>query len=82
MLARLREADGDVLVFSHGHLLRVLAARWLDLPPASGGLFALGTATISVLGWERERAVIETWNDVPTDDGCSAPWPPYDGMLP
>ena len=63
MIARLREADGDALVVAHGHLLRVLAARWLDLAPTAGGLFALGTATISILGWERERAVIEAWND-------------------
>ena len=63
MLARIRATDGDVLVFSHGHLLRVLAARWLGLPPASGGLFALGTATVSILGWERENPVIETWNE-------------------
>lgn len=63
VLARIRAADGDVLVFSHGHLLRVLAARWLELPPVSGGLFALGTATVSVLGWDRENPVIETWNE-------------------
>jgi probable phosphoglycerate mutase len=62
-VARARAADGDVLVFAHGHLLRVLAARWLDLAPSAGGLFALGTATISVLGWDRETAVIETWNE-------------------
>ena len=61
--ARARAADGDVLVFAHGHLLRVLAARWLDLAPTAGGLFALGTATLSVLGWDRESAVIETWNE-------------------
>jgi probable phosphoglycerate mutase len=63
VLARIRAADGDVLLFSHGHLLRVLAARWLGLPPASGALFALGTATVSILGWDRENAVIETWNE-------------------
>jgi probable phosphoglycerate mutase len=63
VVARIRAADGDVLVFAHGHLLRVLAARWLDLEPRAGGLFALGTATISVLGWDRETAVIETWNE-------------------
>ena len=63
VLARIRAADGDVLLFSHGHLLRVLAARWLDLPPALGALFALSTATVSILGWDRENAVIETWNE-------------------
>ena len=63
VIDRARAARGDVLVFAHGHLLRVLAARWLDLPPTSGELFALGTATISVLGWEHETAVIERWNE-------------------
>ena len=55
--------DGDVLVFSHGHLLRVLAARWLGHEPQAGGMFALSTATISLLGWERENPVIERWNE-------------------
>ena len=63
VIGRARAATGDVLVFAHGHLLRVLAARWLDLAPTSGELFDLGTATISVLGWEHEAAVIETWNE-------------------
>ena len=63
VIERLRAADGDALVFAHGHVLRVLAARWLGLPAADGGLFALGTATISILGWEREAPVIETWNE-------------------
>lgn len=63
VIERARAQAGDVLVFAHGHVLRVLAARWLDLPPASGGMFALSTATLSILGWEREAPVIERWND-------------------
>jgi broad specificity phosphatase PhoE len=63
VIARVRAVDGDVLVFGHGHQLRVLTGRWLDLPPSSGAMFALGTATISILGWEHETAVVETWNE-------------------
>ncbi len=63
VVQRVRAAAGDALIVAHGHLLRVLAARWLGLPAASGSMFALGTATISVLGWERENPVIETWNE-------------------
>jgi broad specificity phosphatase PhoE len=54
---------GDALLFAHGHLLRVLAARWLELPPDAGRYFALGTATLGILGWDRENRVIETWNE-------------------
>jgi probable phosphoglycerate mutase len=63
VIARVRSVDGDVLVFAHGHLLRILAARWLGLPPSAGGLFALSTATLSLLGWERGSPVIERWNE-------------------
>ena len=56
------DVPGDALLFGHGHLLRVLAARWLGLPARSGSLFGLSTATISVLGWEHERPVVEAWN--------------------
>ena len=63
VIERVRAAEGNVLVFAHGHLLRVLAARWLGEPPTEGRLFALSTATVSVLGWERETAVIERWNE-------------------
>lgn len=59
-----RSAGGDVALFAHGHLLRVLGARWIDLPPHLGARLGLSTATISVLGWERETAVIHRWNDV------------------
>jgi probable phosphoglycerate mutase len=71
VIARVRAAAGDVLLFGHGHQLRVLAARWLGLSPASGAMFALGTASISLLGWEREAAVVETWNVANRDAGMS-----------
>jgi probable phosphoglycerate mutase len=51
-----------VAVFAHGHVLRVLTARWLDLPPSDGRLFGLGTATLSRLGWEHDYRVIQRWN--------------------
>ena len=57
-----RAPSGDVALFAHGHVLRVLAARWIGLPPGHGARLALSTASISVLGWERETAVIERWN--------------------
>jgi len=63
VIERVRSADGDVALFAHGHILRVLTARWLDLAPADGRRFALQTATVSVLGWERETPVIERWNE-------------------
>jgi broad specificity phosphatase PhoE len=61
--ARARAQAGDVLLFAHGHVLRILAARWIDQPPTEGRRFALSTATVSVLGWEREQPVIERWNE-------------------
>jgi broad specificity phosphatase PhoE len=54
--------DGDVVVFAHGHCLRILAACWVALPPVDGKLFALDTAALSVLGHEREQQVIQEWN--------------------
>lgn len=53
---------GDVALFAHAHILRVMAASWLGLPPDAGRLFALRTASISVLGFERETRVISLWN--------------------
>ncbi len=58
-----RSAGGDVALFAHGHVLRLIGARWIGLPPDHGALLALSTASISVLGWERETAVIERWNE-------------------
>ncbi|MBA2529705.1 MAG: histidine phosphatase family protein [Euzebyales bacterium] len=62
VLARLEGASGDVVLFSHGHLLRVVTARWLGLPAAGGRLFRLSTGTLSLLGWERDTRVILLWN--------------------
>jgi broad specificity phosphatase PhoE len=62
VVARVRSADGPVLAFGHGHALRALAARWLDLPVTDGRHFRLDTATVSVLGWERETPVLRCWN--------------------
>ncbi len=65
VIAEAERADGDVALFAHGHVLRVLAACWLGLPPASGQLFALGTASCCVLGHELEARVIRLWNRSP-----------------
>ena len=65
VIEEIRAVDGDVLVFAHGHLLRVLAARWLGLEPDGGRLFALDAATLSTLGYERETPVLRSWNVVP-----------------
>lgn len=59
---RLLMADGDVAVVAHGHLLRVLTARWLGLEPSAGRLFRLDTGTVSTLGTEHDRPVIKVWN--------------------
>jgi len=62
VIERAARAGGDVALFSHGHLLRVLTACWLALPPDAGKLFALSTASVSLLGHEREARVISRWN--------------------
>lgn len=63
VIERAREAGGDVLCFAHGHVLRVLAARWTGLPPVGGRLLALDAGSVSVLGWERETPVVARWNE-------------------
>jgi len=51
-----------VALFAHGHILRILAARWLERPPRDGRQMALGTASLSTLGYERETRVVLLWN--------------------
>ena len=65
VISRLRAAAGDLLLFSHGHFLRILAARWLGLPVADGRLLALGTASLSAIGYEHttDEPAILFWND-------------------
>ena len=63
VVAQVRAVPGDVLVFAHAHILRVVAARWLVLPAGDGSRWVLDPASVSVLGWERETPVIERWND-------------------
>jgi broad specificity phosphatase PhoE len=62
VITRALGADGDVALFAHGHVLRILTACWLDLTPDAARLFALGTAGISILGHEHETRVIVRWN--------------------
>jgi len=64
VIARAATAGGDVALISHGHMLRVLAARWLGLDPQSGRFFALSTGSISILAHEHTTPVIRLWNNV------------------
>jgi probable phosphoglycerate mutase len=64
VLDRIRDGDGEVAVFSHGHFLRILAARWVGLDASAGALLALDPATVSMLGHEHDWPVIREWNSV------------------
>lgn len=76
VVSKLRAVDGDVLVFSSGHFLRVLAARWLGLEPSAGRYLLLNTASLSTLGYEHNltEPVIRLWND---DEHVVAPAQPH-----
>jgi broad specificity phosphatase PhoE len=63
VIEMLRDANGDVALFGHGHALRILAARWCEWEPIAGGCLMLDTATVSILGYEREMRGIRLWNE-------------------
>jgi broad specificity phosphatase PhoE len=62
VIDRAISSGGQVALFAHAHVLRILTATWLGLPPRAGSLFALGTGSVSTLGFERETRVLSTWN--------------------
>lgn len=62
VIARVRAQSGNAIVFAHGHILRVLTARWCELAPIEGQRFVLDPATLSLLGWERETPAVLRWN--------------------
>jgi len=74
VVRRVRAIEGNVLLFSSGHFLRVFAARWLGLEPGAGKYFVLGTASLSALGYEHDRSepVIRFWDETP-QEGRSGP---------
>jgi probable phosphoglycerate mutase len=69
LIAEIRATPGDVALFAHGHVLRILTARWLGQEAAGGRFYALDPAGVSVLGYEHTWAVIARWNETPTNAG-------------
>ena len=69
VVRRVRAIEGNTLLFSSGHILRVLTARWLGLPASAGKYFLLGTASLSAVGYEHDRSdpVIRLWDEMPHD---------------
>jgi len=63
LVARVRGESGDVLAFGHGHILRVVCARWIGLPAEQASTFVLDAGSLGVLGWEREIPAVTRWND-------------------
>jgi probable phosphoglycerate mutase len=62
VIAKVRAVEGNAILFAHGHVLRVLAARWLGLPPSEGQHFLLDTATINILSYYRGAPAVKRWN--------------------
>jgi probable phosphoglycerate mutase len=63
LIAEARATEGDVIFFGHGHMLRVIGARWVDLPPEDGGLLGLGTGSLCTLGYEHDLPILVRWNE-------------------
>ena len=63
VIAEARQAGGDVILFGHGHMLRVVGARWVGLPPQDGGLLGLGTGALCTLGYEHGLPILVHWNE-------------------
>jgi probable phosphoglycerate mutase len=63
LIAEARATEGDVIIFGHGHMLRVIGARWVDLPPEDGGLLGLGTGSLCTLGYEHDLPILVHWNE-------------------
>ena len=63
LIAEARDTAGEVIFFGHGHMLRVVGARWVGLPPADGGLLGLSTGTLCVLGYEHDLPILARWNE-------------------
>jgi broad specificity phosphatase PhoE len=64
VISRALQANGDVALFGHGHMLRVLGARWGGLAPDAGRVLGLSTGSVSVLGWEHASRVLQLWNRI------------------
>ena len=64
ILKKLRDKQGNIAIFSHGHFSRVLAARWLNLSVEHASSLFLSVCSVSILGFEHQRPVIRLWNDV------------------
>jgi broad specificity phosphatase PhoE len=76
LIAEVRTIAGDVALVAHGHVLRVLGARWIELPPEDGARFVLSTGALCTLGYERETAAFLRWNEtVETPDGTTGSSP-------
>lgn len=72
VITEVRAADRDAIAFGHGHMLRVLGARWVSIPPEGGGMLALGTGALCTLGYEHRLPVVVHWNREPGDGNVAS----------